>query len=187
MSTATTMDEAPNITSSEGKKDAPPKTRISRKLLLFLVLAVLFVAGLCYWLYARHYESTDDAFIDGRSVLVSPQVTGSIISVNVTDNQIVKKGDLLATIDARNYKAAVDQADAQIRQNEATEKKLRSPDRRPESPGRSGYPTGRGGRIGAQIRNRRKLPLPGLGAEGRRDGSARATGLIRLQWQAGRP
>jgi membrane fusion protein (multidrug efflux system) len=86
------------------------------------LIVVGVIAGIAWYLHARHYESTDDAFIDGRSVLVSPQVAGSIVSVNVTDNQIVKTGDLLATIDARNYKAAVDQADAQIRQNEATEK-----------------------------------------------------------------
>jgi membrane fusion protein (multidrug efflux system) len=86
------------------------------------LIVIGVIGGIAWYLHARHYESTDDAFIDGRSVLVSPQVTGSIVSVNVTDNQIVKTGDLLATIDARNYKAAVDQADAQIRQNEATEK-----------------------------------------------------------------
>lgn len=86
------------------------------------LIVVGVVAGIAWYLHARHYESTDDAFIDGRPVLVSPQVTGSIVGVNVTDNQIVKTGDLLATIDARNYQAAVDQADAQIRQNEATEK-----------------------------------------------------------------
>src|ERR1700709_2570522 len=86
------------------------------------LIVVGIIAGIAWYLHARHYESTDDAFIDGRPVLMSPQVTGSIISVNVTDNQIVKTGDLLATIDARNYKAAVDQADAQIRQNAATEK-----------------------------------------------------------------
>jgi membrane fusion protein, multidrug efflux system len=86
------------------------------------LIVVGVIAGIAWYLHARHYESTDDAFIDGRSVLVSPQVTGSIVSVNVTDNQIVKTGDLLATIDARNYQAAVDQADAQIRQNQATEK-----------------------------------------------------------------
>ena len=57
-------------------------------------------------------------------MLVSPQVTGNITSVNVTDNQIVKNGDLLATIDPRNYKAAVDQADGLIRQDEATLKNL---------------------------------------------------------------
>jgi membrane fusion protein, multidrug efflux system len=83
------------------------------------LIVVGIVTGIVWYLHARHYESTDDAFIDGRPVLVSPQVTGSIVSVNVTDNQVVKSGDLLATIDPRNYKAAVDQADAQIRQNEA--------------------------------------------------------------------
>jgi membrane fusion protein, multidrug efflux system len=86
------------------------------------LIVVGVIAGIAWYLHARHYESTDDAFIDGRSVLVSPQVTGSIVSVNVNDNQIVKTSDLLAAIDPRNYKAAVDQADAQIRQNEATEK-----------------------------------------------------------------
>lgn len=88
----------------------------------FIVVGI--IAGIAWYLHARHYESTDDAFIDGRPVLVSPQVSGSITSVAVTDNQIVKNGDLLATIDARNYKAAVDQADAQIRQNEAAVKNL---------------------------------------------------------------
>jgi membrane fusion protein (multidrug efflux system) len=90
----------------------------------FGLIVVGVIAGIAWYLHARHHESTDDAFIDGRPVLVSPQVTGSIISVNVTDNQIVRTGDLLATIDARNYRAAVDQADAQIRQNEATAKNV---------------------------------------------------------------
>jgi membrane fusion protein, multidrug efflux system len=88
------------------------------------LIGVGIVTGIVWYLHARHYESTDDAFVDGRPVLVSPQVTGSIVNVNVTDNQIVKSGDLLATIDPRNYKAAVDQADAQIRQNEAAVKNV---------------------------------------------------------------
>ncbi|HEY3679536.1 MAG TPA: HlyD family secretion protein [Bradyrhizobium sp.] len=82
------------------------------------------IAGIAWYLHARHYESTDDAFIDGRPVLVSPEVGGSIISVNVTDNQLVKKGDLLATIDTRNYKAALDQANGVIAQDEATAKNV---------------------------------------------------------------
>jgi membrane fusion protein (multidrug efflux system) len=88
------------------------------------LIVIGVIAGIAWYLHARHYESTDDAFIDGRPVLVSPQVTGNITSVNVTDNQIVRSGDLLATIDPRNYKAAVDQADGLIRQNEATLKNL---------------------------------------------------------------
>jgi len=78
------------------------------------------IGGIAWYLHARHYESTDDAFIDARPVLVSPQVTGNIISVNVTDDQVVKTGDLLAKIDPRDYEAAFNQADAQIRQAEAT-------------------------------------------------------------------
>ncbi len=82
------------------------------------------IAGVIWYLHARHYESTDDAFIDARPVLVSPQVTGDIISVNVTDDQIVKPGDLLIKIDPRDYLAALNQADAQVRQAEATMKNL---------------------------------------------------------------
>jgi membrane fusion protein (multidrug efflux system) len=93
-----------------------------------IVCACLIGAGIIgsvlWYLHARHYESTDDAFIDSRPVLVNPQVTGSIVLVNVTDNQIVKKGDLLAKIDPRDYQAAVDQTAAQIRQAEAMVKNL---------------------------------------------------------------
>ncbi|MEH2513069.1 membrane fusion protein (multidrug efflux system) [Nitrobacteraceae bacterium AZCC 1564] len=78
------------------------------------------IAGIAWYLNARHFETTDDAFIDSRPVLVSPQITGTIVQVNVTDNQIVKAGDLLAKIDPRDYQAAVDQAAAQIRQAEAS-------------------------------------------------------------------
>jgi membrane fusion protein (multidrug efflux system) len=88
------------------------------------LIVVGIIAGIAWYLHARHYESTDDAFIDSRSVLVSPEVSGKITSVNVTDNQIVDDGDLLATIDTRNYKAALDQADGQVRQDEAAIKNI---------------------------------------------------------------
>jgi membrane fusion protein, multidrug efflux system len=78
------------------------------------------VGGTAWYFHSRHYESTDDAFIDARPVLVSPQVTGDIISVNVTDDQIVRKGDLLVKIDPRDYLAALHQADAQVREAIAT-------------------------------------------------------------------
>ncbi len=109
----------------EGLRGAFRKHPIAM-IVCFGLIVVGMVAGFAWYLHARHYESTDDAFIDGRPVLVSPQVSGSITSVAVTDNQIVKSGDMLATIDTRNYKAAVDQVDAQIRQNEATVENLTS-------------------------------------------------------------
>src|SRR5208337_4812438 len=48
-------------------------------------------------------ESTDDAFIDGRAVLIAPQVAGTVISLDVADNQFVRKGDPLIHIDPRQY------------------------------------------------------------------------------------
>jgi membrane fusion protein, multidrug efflux system len=121
MSTATTMDEAPNTTSSEGKKDAPPKTRISRKLLLFVVLAVLLVAGLCYWLYARHYESTDDAQVDGHFAQLSTRVTGTVTYVNplVENDRYVTAGMLLLELDPRDYQADLEHATATLETKEA--------------------------------------------------------------------
>jgi membrane fusion protein, multidrug efflux system len=107
----------------KGIKGAFQKHPIAMIVCLGLIVLGIIV-GIAWYLHARHYESTDDAFIDGRSVLVSPEVGGSIISVNVTDNQIVKKGDLLATIDTRNYKAALDQADGLIHQDEAAAKNV---------------------------------------------------------------
>lgn len=106
-----------------GLKGAFRKHPIAMIVCLGLIAAGL-VAGTAWYLHARHFETTDDAFIDSRPVLISPQVTGNIVQVNVTDYQIVKSGDLLAKIDPRDYQAAVDQADAQIRQAEATVKNL---------------------------------------------------------------
>ena len=90
----------------------------------FGLIVIGVVGGILWYLNARHYESTDDAFIDARPVFISPQVTGNITEVAVTDNQIVHRGDLLARIDPRDYQAAVDQAAAQIKQAEASSANL---------------------------------------------------------------
>ena len=67
-----------------------------------------------YWLSIRNYESTDDAFVTARSFSIAPKVGGYVVEVPVTDNQHVKAGDLIARIDDRDYKIAVDQAKAQV-------------------------------------------------------------------------
>jgi membrane fusion protein (multidrug efflux system) len=78
------------------------------------VLLALVIGVGAYWLDARHYESTDDAFVAARSFSVAPKVGGYVTDIPVTDNQHVKAGDLLARIDQRDYKIAVDQAKAQV-------------------------------------------------------------------------
>jgi membrane fusion protein (multidrug efflux system) len=79
----------------------------------FLLLVAL-IGGLAYWLSVRHYESTDDAFVAARSFSVAPKVSGYVTDVPVTDNQHVSAGDVVARIDDRDYRIAVDQAKAQV-------------------------------------------------------------------------
>ena len=83
------------------------------------IVIVGLIAGLLYWLLFGDYESTDDAFIAARSFSIAPKVGGYITDVPVTDNQHVAAGELLAKVDDRDYKIAVDQAKAQVAVAEA--------------------------------------------------------------------
>jgi membrane fusion protein (multidrug efflux system) len=79
------------------------------------LLALTAVAsGYIYWDYASHFESTDDAFIQSRQFGVAPKVAGYITAVPVTDNQHVAAGDVVARIDDRDYRIALEQAQAQV-------------------------------------------------------------------------
>jgi len=80
---------------------------------------VLVVAGIVWWLHARHYENTDDAFIDTHIVQLSPQVLGRITRVYVNDNQQVTKGQPLVEIDPADVQAKLAQAQAQAAQAES--------------------------------------------------------------------
>ena len=77
-----------------------------------LVLGAIF--GVRYWLYSRSHESTDDAFIDGHIIQVSPKASGYVAKIYVTDNQQVKAGDLIVELDARDYEVRLQQAKAAL-------------------------------------------------------------------------
>ncbi len=79
-----------------------------------IVLLVAAILGIRYWLYARSHETTDDAFIDGHIIQISPKASGYVAKVYVSDNQQVKAGDLVAELDARDYEAKVTQAKAAL-------------------------------------------------------------------------
>jgi len=79
-----------------------------------IVLAVGAVVGLAYWLYARQFESTDDAFVDGDIVQVSPKVAAYVSKVYVKSNQFVHKGDMLVELDPKDLQVRLEQAQAQL-------------------------------------------------------------------------
>jgi membrane fusion protein (multidrug efflux system) len=84
-----------------------------------LLVLVVAVAGIGYWRYARQFESTDDAEVDGDIVSLSPRVSGPVTSVYVDSNQYVRQGELLAQIDPAQFQVTVAQARADVAQARA--------------------------------------------------------------------
>ncbi|SCB20157.1 MULTISPECIES: HlyD family secretion protein [Rhizobium] len=96
---------------------APPPPAKKRRSLAMPIIVVLALAaggwyGYDWWTTGRFMVSTDDAYIEGDIATIQPKVTGYVAKVNVVANQLVKAGDVLATLDDGDYKLALDQAQA---------------------------------------------------------------------------
>jgi len=89
--------------------------RGQRRLFALLLLACAALAGLSRWYtHARHFEDTDDAFIEGRVIPVAAKAEGYVVTLNVDDNQHVEAGQTIAEIDPRDYEAALAEARATL-------------------------------------------------------------------------
>jgi len=121
MSVAVKVEDTPITTSSEEHQETPTKLKVSRKQLLWGALAVSLIAGVCYWLYARHYEATDDAQVDGHFAQLSTRITGTVTYVNplVENDRYVTAGTLLLELDPRDYEADLEHAKATLETKEA--------------------------------------------------------------------
>jgi membrane fusion protein (multidrug efflux system) len=78
------------------------------------LLAATIAGGYLYMDDAKHFESTDDAFIAARQSALAPKVSGYITAVPVTDNEHVATGQVIAHLDDRDYRVALAQAEAQV-------------------------------------------------------------------------
>ncbi|WP_028216710.1 EmrA/EmrK family multidrug efflux transporter periplasmic adaptor subunit [Paraburkholderia oxyphila] len=98
----------------------PNATNGKRKRMMTLLVLVIVIAaiayGLYYFLVARFTESTDDAYVNGNVVQITPQVTGTVIAVNADDTQTVKIGDSLVELDPADSRIALQQAEANLGQ-----------------------------------------------------------------------
>jgi membrane fusion protein (multidrug efflux system) len=106
--------EIPDEPGAPGVRRRPLYRRPAFMLVAGLLLVAALVFGLRYWTYARTHESTDDAFIDGSVVQVSPKVSGYVVKLYVKENQEVKQGDLIAELDARDFEARLAAARAAL-------------------------------------------------------------------------
>jgi membrane fusion protein (multidrug efflux system) len=97
---------------------APPAKRKRPNLVLpVIALALLGAAGWYghdWWTDGRFLVSTDDAYIQGDIAIISPKVSGYVEKVNVVENQQVRAGDPLVTLDTGDYQLALDRAETSI-------------------------------------------------------------------------
>ena len=81
---------------------------------MFLLLLVAY--GVYWFLFLRHFESTDDAYVAGNVVQVTPQVGGTVIAIGADDTELVQAGRPLVMLDSADAKVALDNASAQLAQ-----------------------------------------------------------------------
>jgi membrane fusion protein (multidrug efflux system) len=107
------MDNAP--------KDTPKETNGSngkRKKLLLVVVGVFAIAGLAFgahwFFFGRFSVSTDNAYVGGNVVQITPQVGGTVVSIGADDTQFVKAGHPLVQLDRADAEVALQQAESQL-------------------------------------------------------------------------
>src|ERR1700734_393491 len=102
--------------SNESSKSAPRPNRRWR--LLGVVLGVVLTAGAVYGLYwaqvLRYRQSTDDAYVSGNVVQITPQISGTVVGIGADDTQFVKAGQPLVRLDQADAQVALDEAEAQL-------------------------------------------------------------------------
>jgi len=86
----------------------------SRKVMVAVAVVVLALVSVGIWWHSTFTEDTDDAQVNGHLIQVSSRINGQIAKVYVDENQMVKKGDLIAELDPRDYEVAVEQAEASL-------------------------------------------------------------------------
>jgi membrane fusion protein, multidrug efflux system len=80
--------------------------------------AVLLTLGTVYGAYwaqvLRYHQSTDDAYVGGNVVQITPQISGTVVAIGADDTQFVKAGQPLVRLDPADARVALDQAEAQL-------------------------------------------------------------------------
>lgn len=97
-----------------------PASHSKRRRLLTMTIAIFIVLGICYalydWLVASHYESTDNAYVQGNIVQITPQLDGTVQAIMVDNTDYVKAGQTLIQLDPADTTIALDKAKANLAQ-----------------------------------------------------------------------
>lgn len=97
-------------TPGEGQKRSRAPVIVVASVIAIVAIAFLYKA----WVFSSTHETTDNAFLTSDVIQIAPQVTGTVSEIRVNDNQEVKKGQLLVVMDDSTYRAAFQQAKANL-------------------------------------------------------------------------
>ena len=116
------MPEALRVRSIKIRHEGPKQKSLPRWAYAGAALLSLAVVTMAWWLHARHFETTDDAQIDGHINVVSSRISGTVAYVNprVENNQYVEAGTLLVELDPNDYQAELDHARADLAAREGS-------------------------------------------------------------------
>jgi membrane fusion protein (multidrug efflux system) len=105
---------------SESNQTNAPETNGKRKLMLIVVAVIVLLAvtiwGAYWYLVASHYQSTDDAYVSGNVIQITPQVNGNVVEINADDTDYVTAGQVLVRLDPNDAEVALKQAEADLAQ-----------------------------------------------------------------------
>ena len=97
---------------------AAPERNVRRRKLVGAVLGAFAIAGLAYGTYwflvASQRESTDNAYVDGNVVQITPQAAGTVISIGADNTEAVQAGQVLVQLDPTDAQVTLDEAEAQL-------------------------------------------------------------------------
>ncbi len=109
-----------NDNTSNDKAAPATASNLRRRKALTAIASVVAVAGIGWgayeWLVASHYESTDNAYVQGNVIQITPQVGGTVLAIHADDTDFVKAGQPLVQLDPADAKVALDQAEATLAQ-----------------------------------------------------------------------
>ncbi|UOB05799.1 efflux RND transporter periplasmic adaptor subunit [[Acidovorax] ebreus] len=95
-------------------------SKASRRKALFTLAGVVVLAGCAWglydWLVASHYEHTDNAYVQGNVIQITPQTGGTVMSILADDTDFVRAGAALVQLDPADARVALQQAEANLAQ-----------------------------------------------------------------------
>jgi len=109
----------PAATAASATPEAPAGNGKRRRALTALAAVVIVAGGgwgLYEWLVASHYENTDNAYVQGNVIQITPQIGGTVMAINADDTDFVKAGQPLVQLDPADAKVALEQAEAALAQ-----------------------------------------------------------------------